>query len=73
MNNNVDRIIKGLAEACKECIFVAYNDPAAKKERPGPHRAAETAQQNRNPCRRRDDGRGPAGQQTGSGQRGTEH
>ncbi len=32
MNNNVDRIVKGLAEACKECILVAYNDPSAKKE-----------------------------------------
>lgn len=32
MNNNIDRITKGLAEACKECITVAYNDPSAKKE-----------------------------------------
>ena len=32
MNNNIDRINKGLAEACKECICVAYNDPSAKKE-----------------------------------------
>ncbi len=31
MNNNIDRITKGLAEACKECILVAYNDPSAKK------------------------------------------
>lgn len=30
MNNNIDRINKGLAEACKECISVAYNDPSAK-------------------------------------------
>lgn len=32
MNNNIDRITKGLAEACRECILVAYNDPSAKKE-----------------------------------------
>ena len=32
MNNNIDRITKGLAEACKECISCAYNDPSAKKE-----------------------------------------
>ena len=32
MNNNIDRINKGLAEACKECISVAYNDPSAKHE-----------------------------------------
>ena len=32
MNNNINRITKGLAEACKECINVAYNDPSAKKE-----------------------------------------
>jgi len=32
MNNNIDRITKGLAEACKECITVAYNDPSAKQE-----------------------------------------
>ena len=32
MNNNIDRINKGLASACKECIEVAYNDPSAKKE-----------------------------------------
>lgn len=32
MNNNIQRITKGLAEACKECISVAYNDPSAKKE-----------------------------------------
>ena len=32
MNNNIDRIIKGLASACKECISVAYNDASAKKE-----------------------------------------
>lgn len=32
MNNNIDRITKGLAEACKECISVAYDDPSAKKE-----------------------------------------
>ena len=32
MNNNIDRITKGLAEACKECITVACNDPSAKKE-----------------------------------------
>lgn len=32
MNNNIDRITKGLAEACKECITVAYSDPSAKKE-----------------------------------------
>ncbi len=32
MNNNIDRITKGLAEACKECISVAYNDVSAKKE-----------------------------------------
>ena len=32
MNNNIDRITKGLAEACKECITVAYNDPSARKE-----------------------------------------
>ena len=32
MNNNIDRITKGLAEACKECIAVAHNDPSAKKE-----------------------------------------
>lgn len=32
MNNNINRITKGLAEACKECIKVAYNDPSAKKE-----------------------------------------
>lgn len=32
MNNNIDRITKGLAETCKECISVAYNDPSAKKE-----------------------------------------
>lgn len=32
MNNNLNRITKGLAEACKECISVAYNDPSAKKE-----------------------------------------
>ena len=31
MNNNIDRITKGLAEACKECISCAYNDPSAKK------------------------------------------
>ena len=32
MNNNIDRINKGLAETCKECIEVAFNDPSAKKE-----------------------------------------
>lgn len=32
MNNNINRITKGLAEACKECIICAYNDPSAKKE-----------------------------------------
>ena len=32
MNNNINRITKGLAEACKECISVAYTDPSAKKE-----------------------------------------
>lgn len=32
MNNNIDRINKGLAEACKECISVAYNDTSAKQE-----------------------------------------
>lgn len=32
MNNNINRITKGLAQACKECITVAYNDPSAKKE-----------------------------------------
>jgi len=32
VNNNIDRITKGLAEACRECITVAYNDPSAKKE-----------------------------------------
>lgn len=32
MNNNIDRITKGLAEACKECIIVAYDDPSAKAE-----------------------------------------
>ena len=32
MNNNINRITKGLAEACRECIIVAYNDPSAKKE-----------------------------------------
>ena len=32
MNNNIDRINKGLASACKECIEVAYNDLSAKKE-----------------------------------------
>ena len=32
MNNNINRINKGLAEACRECIMVAYNDPSAKKE-----------------------------------------
>lgn len=32
MNNNIERINKGLAEACRECIMVAYNDPSAKKE-----------------------------------------
>ncbi len=32
MNNNIDRITKGLAEACKECITVACDDPSAKKE-----------------------------------------
>lgn len=32
MNNNIDRITKGLAEACKECISVAYDDPSARKE-----------------------------------------
>ncbi len=32
MNNNIDRITKGLAEACKECITVACNDSSAQKE-----------------------------------------
>lgn len=32
MNNNIQRITKGIAEACKECISVAYNDASAKKE-----------------------------------------
>ncbi len=32
MNNNINRITKGLAEACRECIIVAHNDPSAKKE-----------------------------------------
>ena len=32
LNNNIDRITKGLAEACKECITVAVNDKSAKKE-----------------------------------------
>lgn len=32
MNNNIDRINKGLAEACKECIAVAYDDTSARKE-----------------------------------------
>lgn len=32
MNNNIDRITKGLAEACKECMTVAVNDTSARKE-----------------------------------------
>ncbi len=32
MNNNIDRITRGLAQACRECIIVAYNDSSAKKE-----------------------------------------
>ena len=32
MNNNIKRITRGLAEACKECITIAHNDPSAKKE-----------------------------------------
>ncbi len=32
MNNNIDRITKGLAQACKECIDVARNDASARKE-----------------------------------------
>lgn len=32
MNNNIDRITKGIAEACRECISVAYNDPSSRKE-----------------------------------------
>ena len=32
MNNNIDRINKRFASACKECIEVAYNDLSAKKE-----------------------------------------
>lgn len=32
MNNNIDRITKGIAELCKECITVACNDPSAKHE-----------------------------------------
>lgn len=32
MNNNIRRITRGLAEACKECITIAHNDPSAKKE-----------------------------------------
>lgn len=32
MNNNIDRITKGLAEACKECMAVAANDKSAGHE-----------------------------------------
>lgn len=32
MNNNIDRITKGLAQACKECIDVARNDASARNE-----------------------------------------
>lgn len=32
MNNSIDRITRGLAEACKECITVAHEDPCAKNE-----------------------------------------
>lgn len=32
MNNNIQRITKGIAEACKECVSVAYNDLSARKE-----------------------------------------
>lgn len=32
MNNNISRITKGLAEACRECVMVACDDPSAKRE-----------------------------------------
>lgn len=32
MNNNINRITNGLAELCKECVSVAYDDESAKKE-----------------------------------------
>lgn len=32
MNNNIDRITKGLAQACKECIDVARSDSSARNE-----------------------------------------
>ena len=31
-NDNIDRITTGLAEVCKECITIAYNDTSAKRE-----------------------------------------
>ncbi len=32
MNNNISRITKGLAEACRECIIAAGEDQSARKE-----------------------------------------